>query len=94
MQRVERSLATGVGDHVIKCAHLFRLGGTTFVVLAVGFGSGLMMASSMLRDPTGRAPSAAAGLAPVRVILPTSAEPAHHSLVPDALCNTRRLRSQ
>ena len=53
--------------------------GTTFVVLAVGFGGGLMMASSMLQDPTGRAPPAAAGLAPVRVILPTSAEPAQPS---------------
>ena len=27
MQRVERSLASGVDDHVIKCAHLFRWGG-------------------------------------------------------------------
>ena len=58
-------------------ARIFFAGvGTTFVVLAVGFGGGLMMASSMLQDPTGRAPSAAARLAPVRVILPTSAEPA------------------
>ena len=60
-------------------ARIFFAGvGTTVVILAVGFGTGLMMASSMLRDPTGRAPSAAAGLAPVRVI-PTSTEPAQPS---------------
>jgi outer membrane biosynthesis protein TonB len=50
--------------------------GTTFVILAVGFGGGLMMASSTLQDPTGRVPSVSERLAPVRIILPASAEPA------------------
>jgi hypothetical protein len=58
-------------------ARIFFAGvGTTFVILAVGFGGGLMMASSTLQDPVGRARSASERLSPVRVILPTSAEPA------------------
>ena len=58
-------------------ARVFFAGvGTTFVILAVGFGTGLMMASSTLQDTTGRAGSTSVRLAPVRVILPASAEPA------------------
>ena len=58
-------------------ARIFFAGvGTTFVILAVGFGAGLMMASSTLPDTTGRADSTSVRLAPVRVILPASAEPA------------------
>ena len=58
-------------------ARIFFAGvGTTFVVLAVGFGAGLMMASSTLPDTARRAGSTFERLAPVRVILPASAEPA------------------
>jgi hypothetical protein len=57
-------------------ARLFFAGvGTTFVLLAVGFAAGLMMASSTLQVTTGRAGSTSERLAPVRVILPASAEP-------------------
>ena len=57
-------------------ARIFFAGvGTTFVILAVGFGAGLMMASSTLPDTGGRAGSTSVRLAPVRVILPASAEP-------------------
>jgi hypothetical protein len=51
--------------------------GTTFAILALGFGGGLMMANSALKEPGGyqsRTASEAPG--PVRVILPTSAEAA------------------
>jgi len=58
-------------------ARIFFAGvGTTFVILAVGFGAGLMMASSTLPDTARRAGSTFERLAPVRVILPASAEPA------------------
>ena len=58
-------------------ARIFFAGvGTTFVILAVGFAAGLMMASSTLQATTGRAGSTSVRLAPVRVILPASAEPA------------------
>ena len=58
-------------------ARVFFAGvGTTFVILAVGFGTGLMMASSTLQDTTARAGSTSVRLAPARVILPASAEPA------------------
>ena len=58
-------------------ARIFFAGvGTTFVILAVGFGAGLMMASSTLPDTARRAGSTSERLAPVRVILPASAEPA------------------
>jgi type IV secretory pathway VirB10-like protein len=49
--------------------------GTTFVVLAVGFGGGLMMAKSALKESGGYQTRAASeALTPVRVILPNSAE--------------------
>lgn len=51
--------------------------GTTFIILGAGFGGGLMMATSALKEPTGyqnhvstEPPS------PVRVILPSTAEAA------------------
>jgi hypothetical protein len=51
--------------------------GTTFVVLAVGFGGGLILANSALKEPSGyQARAASEALSPVRVILPTSAEAA------------------
>jgi type IV secretory pathway VirB10-like protein len=51
--------------------------GTTFVVLTIGFGGGLMMAKSALKEPGEYQTRAASeALTPVRVILPTSAEAA------------------
>ena len=51
--------------------------GTTFVILALGFGGGLMLAKSVM-EPTPPAPSRSLAdrLPPARVILPTSAEAA------------------
>jgi hypothetical protein len=49
--------------------------GTTFIILGVGFGGGLMMAKSALKEPTGYQVRASAEAAsPVRVILPSPAE--------------------
>jgi outer membrane biosynthesis protein TonB len=55
--------------------------GTTFAILAVGFGGGLIMAKSALKEPAGyraRANTEAImpAIMPVRVILPASAEAA------------------
>jgi outer membrane biosynthesis protein TonB len=59
-------------------ARIFFAGvGTTFVILAVGFGSGLIMAKSALKEPTGhQARANTESITPVRVILATSAEAA------------------
>lgn len=61
--------------------------GTTFVVLAVGFSGGLMIANSALKEPAGYQTRAAKEpLTPVRVILPHSAEaaqqPQHQASLP------------
>jgi hypothetical protein len=57
--------------------------GTTFVALAVGFGGGLMMANSALKQPGGyQTRAASAALAPVRVVLPDSAEAAQLARYP------------
>jgi hypothetical protein len=60
--------------------------GTTFVILAVGFGGGLIMANSAFKEPAGYQTRAARsdGLTPVRVILPTSAEAAQPPQLPAA----------
>jgi hypothetical protein len=51
--------------------------GTTFAILALGFGGGLMMANSALKEPGGyQSRAASEAPAPVRVILPNSAEAA------------------
>jgi hypothetical protein len=55
--------------------------GTTFVILAIGFGGGLMLAKASI-EPSARSHSAADPLPPVRVILPTSAEPPLPSQTP------------
>jgi hypothetical protein len=59
-------------------ARIFFAGvGTTFIILAVGFGGGLIMANSALKEPTGyQVKAKAEPSSPVRVILPTSAEAA------------------
>jgi hypothetical protein len=47
---------------------------TTFVILTIGFGGGVMLAKSAV-EPSAERPSSA-NVLPVRVILPASAEPA------------------
>lgn len=50
--------------------------GTTFVILGFGFGGGLLMANSALKDPAGHQKNRVEQASPVRVILPTTAEAA------------------
>ena len=59
-------------------ARTFLAGGlTTFAILALGFGGGLVLARSALKEPSGYQTRASTAQAtPVRVILPASAEPA------------------
>ncbi|WP_156526934.1 hypothetical protein [Bradyrhizobium sp.] len=57
--------------------------GTTFLILGAGFGSGLFMANSALKEPTGLHSRAKEEVpAPIRVILPSSAQAAEPNLVP------------
>jgi hypothetical protein len=68
-----------IGDTVMaSSARIFFAGvGTTFVILGVGFGGGLLMAKSALKEATGyQARATAEPPSPVRVILPASAEAA------------------
>lgn len=59
-------------------ARIFFAGiGTTFLILAVGFGGGLLLAKSTLHDPPLQ--TRAESTRSVRVILPASAEPAMQS---------------
>ena len=52
-------------------------GTTSFIILGVGFGSGLMMAKSALEEPTGyRSGTSSEPLPPARVILPSTTEAA------------------
>jgi hypothetical protein len=63
-------------------ARLFFAGvGTTFVILAIGFGGGLMLAKTSM-EPTAPSRPVADRLPPVRVILPASAEAATPPEVP------------
>jgi hypothetical protein len=59
-------------------ARMFLAGvGTTFAILGVGFGGGLLMANSALKEPKGyQARATAEPPLPVRVVLPASAEAA------------------
>jgi hypothetical protein len=61
--------------------------GTTFVILAIGFGAGLMLAKASI-EPSARSYSSAEPLPPVRVILPASAEPALPSQAPVQTADT------
>ncbi|MBA2397455.1 MAG: hypothetical protein H0V72_01905 [Bradyrhizobium sp.] len=66
-------------------ARIFFAGaGTTFVILGAGFGGGLFMANSALREPVGSHArvSSSEPPGPVRVILPTSAEAAQAPQLP------------
>lgn len=77
MQGYARSSPYWRSGHAIKRAHLPRGGLTTLVILGLGFGGGLMLARSALKEPSGYQTRAnAAQITPVRVILPASAEPA------------------
>jgi len=60
--------------------------GTTFVILAAGFGGGLIMAKSVVKEPAGYQTRAAKSdaLSAVRVILPNSAEAAQPPQQPAA----------
>lgn len=65
------------GDTVMASnAGIFLAGvGTTFIILGAGFGGGLMMATSALKEPTGYQKHVSTEpLSPVRVILPSTAE--------------------
>jgi hypothetical protein len=67
------------GDTVMASnAGIFFAGmGTTFIILGAGFGGGLMMATSALKEPTGYQNRASAEPpSPTRVILPSTAEAA------------------
>lgn len=58
-------------------ARIFFAGiGTSFVILAVGFGAGLMLAKSALNDPPLQNRATSEPSPGMRVILPASAEPA------------------
>lgn len=58
-------------------ARIFFAGiGTTFAILAVGFGGGLLLAKSTLHDQPLQARASSEPSRGVRVILPASAEPA------------------
>jgi hypothetical protein len=65
-------------------AHTFFAGvGTTFLILGVGFGGGMLMANSALKEPAGyQAKAKAEPAPPARVILPTTAETAQSPQAP------------
>jgi hypothetical protein len=61
---------------MVSSARIFFAGiGTTFIIIAAGFGGGLMFAKSALHD-TPAVAKVAKSIDPVRVILPTTAEAA------------------
>ena len=60
-------------------ARIFFAGvGTTFLILGAGFGGGLLMANSALKEPTGYQAKAKAepSAPPARIVLPTTAQAA------------------
>jgi type IV secretory pathway VirB10-like protein len=58
-------------------ARVFFAGvGTTFAILAIGFGGGLMLAKSALHDQPAQTRASAEPAVPARVILATTATPA------------------
>jgi type IV secretory pathway VirJ component len=67
------------GDTVMASnAGIFFAGvGTTFIILGIGFGGGLMLATSALKEPSGfQNRTSAEPPSPARVILPSTAEAA------------------
>jgi type IV secretory pathway VirB10-like protein len=79
MSRFLRSYASLEISVMASSARIFFAGvGTTFLILGVGFGGGLFMANSALKEPTGYQAKVKAEPSPaVRVVLPTTAEAAH-----------------
>jgi outer membrane biosynthesis protein TonB len=68
---------TGVAVMASNAGIFFAGVGTTFIILGAGFGGGLMMATSALKEPTEYQNGAAKEPpSPVRVILPSTAEAA------------------
>jgi hypothetical protein len=68
---------TGVFEMASTSRIFFAGVGTTFVVLALGFGGGLMLANTALKEPSSlQARANSNSMSPVRVILPTTAEAA------------------
>jgi hypothetical protein len=65
-------------------ARIFFAGvGTTFLILGVGFGGGLILASSTLKQPAAyQARATAEPPSPIRVILPASADAAQPPQLP------------
>jgi hypothetical protein len=58
-------------------ARIFFAGvSTTFAILAIGFGGGLLLAKSALHDPSHQARASSEPPSGMRVVLPMSAEPA------------------
>ena len=58
-------------------ARIFFAGvSTTFAILAIGFGGGVLLAKSALHDPSHQARASSEPPSGIRVILPMSAEPA------------------
>jgi type IV secretory pathway VirB10-like protein len=73
-----RSLPQLECSNMATSAKAFFAGiGATFVILAIGFGGGVMLAKSALKEPSGfQTRAAGEALTPVRVILPSSAQAA------------------
>jgi hypothetical protein len=65
---------------MVSTSSFFAGVGTTFAILAVGFGGGLMMAKTAMEprafEHQARSPAPADATPPIRVILPASSEPA------------------
>jgi hypothetical protein len=62
---------------MVSTARIFFAGiGTTFLIIAAGFGAGLMFAQTALHDTPVQTRTASKPIDPVRMILPTTAEAA------------------
>jgi hypothetical protein len=65
------------GRQLASNARIFFAGvSTTFAILAIGFGGGVLLAKSALHDPSHQARASSEPPSGMRVILPMSAEPA------------------
>jgi hypothetical protein len=74
-----RSSPNNEGRFMVSANSFFAGVGTTFVILAIGFGGGLMMAKTAMEPRAfeqARSPAPADATPPIRVILPASSEPA------------------
>ncbi|MCK1409525.1 hypothetical protein [Bradyrhizobium sp. 76] len=64
-----------------KASIFFAGVGTTFLILGAGFGSGLLMANSALKDPNSYVGAKEEVPAAIRVVLPSSAEAAEPRMI-------------